>query len=262
MRLTLRARILLAAAILAAIGLPWSRASARDRALVVGVNSYPGITVGGLAGQKDLGGAVFDAKTFADLLKTQFGVDAADIHTLFDAEASRARILDEFQTWLIAGTGPGDRVFFYFAGHGAAVRVQDEATGVSRMTSAIVPGDAHGDLAKQPLAIDGMILGVEMRGLLDQLSGRKVTVVADSCQSGSVSRDALHPFILPPSVRVRTLTPAGAVGMTRAAFDADPALRRDVKLNSRLLDIEPAPVAWPTPVPGRWSSGLLPPRTR
>lgn len=215
-------------------------AQARDRALVVGVNRYPGITVGGLAGQKDLGGAVFDAKTFQTLLTTRFGVADDDIHTLFEADASRDHILGEIRGWLIGGTAPGDRVFFYFAGHGAAVRVQDDATGASRMTSAIVPADAHGDLTQQPLAIEGMILGVEMRGLLDQLTGRRVTVVADSCQSGSVSRDASHPFVVPPSVRVRTLTPSGAVGMTEAAFSQNTEMRLDAKRNSRLLAIEPA----------------------
>lgn len=238
-------RTFVASAVAAALLAAWApgAALALDRALVIGVNAYPGITVGGLVGQKDLGGAVFDAKTFQGLLTSQFGVAPADIHVLLDAEATRERILGEFRTWLVEGTGAGDRVFFYFAGHGAAVRVQDPDTGTSRMTSAIVPADAHGDLAQQPLGIQGMILGVEMRGLLDQLAGRNVTVVADSCQSGSVSRDALHPFILPPTVRVRTLTPTGAVGMTAAAFAADTTLRRNAKLNSRILEIEPAPAA-------------------
>lgn len=229
-------------------------AAAEDRALVIGVDHYPAITVAGRTGERDLGGAVFDARTFATLLQSQFGIAPAATHVLLDRDATRARILDEIETWLIAGTGPGDRVFLYFAGHGAAVKVEDEAAGTSRMTSAIVPADAQGDLTESPLAIHGMILGVEMHRLLDRLAGRQVTMIADSCQSGSVSRDAGHPLAIPPGVRVRTLTPAGAVGMTEASFAADVPMRHAAKLNGRLLDIEPAAiVASPedaAPVPG------------
>ncbi len=214
-------------------------AAAKDRALVVGINKYPGITLNGVPGARDLGGAVFDAHTFEGLLKDQLGVTAGDIHVLTDAEATRERILGEFHDWLIADTGPGDRVFFYYAGHGAAIRVEDPATGASRMTSAIVPSDAHGELAAEPVDIKGMILGTDMHQLLDQLPGRDVTVIADSCASGSVSRDALHPLIIPPNIKVRTLTPAGAVGMTQRALAADAPLRLKTKLNGRLLEIEP-----------------------
>ncbi|MBE7197910.1 MAG: caspase family protein [Parafilimonas terrae] len=220
----------------------WVGAAAKDRALVVGVNHYPGIKVNGVAGVKDLGGAVFDGHTFRDLLVQQFHVDSGDIHTLFDADASRDRILGEFKTWLIDGTGPGDRVFFYYAGHGVAVKVEDPATGGSRMTSAIVPADASGELAASPFDIQGIIRGTEMRELLNQLPGRTVTVLADSCMSGSISRGIGNPLVVPPGVKVRTLTPAGAIGMTEEALAKDTGLRVRSKLNGRLLEIEPAAV--------------------
>ncbi len=230
-------RVALALTLAVLAGLPG--AAAKDRALVVGINKYPGITLNGVPGARDLGGAVFDAHTFEGLLKDQLGVAAGDIHVLTDAEATRERILGEFHDWLIADTGAGDRVFFYYAGHGAAIRVDDPATGASRMTSAIVPSDAHGELAAEPVEIKGMILGTDMHQLLDQLAGRDVTVIADSCASGSVSRDALHPLVIPPNIKVRTLTPAGAVGMTQRALAADAPLRLKTKLNGRLLEIEP-----------------------
>lgn len=209
--------------------------SARDRALVVGVNSYPGILEGGRAHLHDLSGAVFDAKTFESLLKEQFNVAAADIRVLTDSAATREAILRDFQSWLIDGTRSGDRVFFYFAGHGVSLSVKDEETGGTRLTSAIAPADARGELVTGP--IDGLIPGTEIRALLEQLGGRRVTVVADSCHSGSVSR-GVQPA-LSATFRARTLTPGPPLGMTEQQFEADRPMRLRAKLNGRLLEIEP-----------------------
>ena len=206
-----------------------------------GVNEYPGITVGGVGGQKNLTGAVFDAQTFVTLLKTQFHVAGDDIHLLLDTQASHDAILREFETFLIDGSAPGDRVFFYFAGHGSAIRIIDPDTGVSRLTSSIVPADASGELTRQPPDVKGLILGIQIRRLLDRIRDRTVMVVSDSCQSGSISRGIGQGLVVPPNLRVRTLTPAGAIGMTRQAFEADTTMRREAKANGRILSIEPAP---------------------
>lgn len=228
----------LALILLLSCGLPLA-GNARDRALVVGVNTYPAILEGGRANLHDLGGAVFDARTFETLLKDQFAVAASDIRVLTDAAATRDAILREFQTWLIDNTQAGDRVFFYFAGHGVSLSVKDDEHGGTRMTSAIAPADAKGELVTGP--IEGLIAGTEIRALLDQLTGRHVTVVADSCHSGSVSR-GISPSI-PSTYKARTLTPGPPLGMTAQQFEADRPMRLRTKLNGRLLEIEPtAPI--------------------
>ncbi len=211
--------------------------AAKDRALVIGINSYPGITERGIPSTRDLTGAVFDAKTFETLLKEQFSVSSSDIHVLTETAATRDAILSEFQDWLIDGTAAGDRVFFYFAGHGVALSVRDEDNGGSRMTSAIVPADAKGELVLGK--IENLIPGTEIRTLLDKLAGRRVTVIADSCQSGSVSR-GITASVAPSRVRARTLTPGAPLGMTVEQFNADRPMRLRTKLNGRLLEIEPS----------------------
>jgi hypothetical protein len=182
--------------------------AAADRALIVGVDRYPAIVRDDVAGGANLSGAVVDARTFAELLVSVFRVPPSSIAMLTDGTATRERILQEFQSWLIDGSRPGDRVFFYFAGHGARILVAGPG-GTRRLTSTIVPSDARGDLAVSGATVSGMIQGTEIRELLQRLGDRDVTVVVDACFSGSISRGRKRLDWVPG---MRTLTPAPPPG--------------------------------------------------
>jgi hypothetical protein len=210
-------------------------AHCRDRALVVGVNSYPALLKDGRRGQWDLGGAVFDARTFVDLLTDVFKFDPADIKQLTDHEATRAAILAGIEQWLIGGSAPGDRVVFYFAGHGATAYV-DEGNGRRRLTSTLVPVDAAGDTDGGD-NIRNLIDGPTIGSYLQRLKDRRVMVVADSCYSGSVTRDLDH-RANGSGPRSRTITPRMPVGLDEATYTS--ALRSEVKAVTRLIDTVPA----------------------
>ena len=98
-----------------------STVTAKTRALVIGINAYPEIRVNGVGGARNLRGAANDAKNVKEALTAHFDVKSDEIKLLVDAEASRDAILAGFRDWLIAGTEKGDRVVFYYAGHGAQV---------------------------------------------------------------------------------------------------------------------------------------------
>jgi hypothetical protein len=205
-------------------------AQARDRALVIGVNQYPGLIFGGKTGGKDLSGAVPDAKTFAALLVDVFRFEPGDIRMLVDAQATKENILSGIADWLTAGSGPGDRVVLYFSGHGATAVVEE--AGKMRLTSTIVPADASGDLDARVAKVDGMIEGRTLGQLLARLEGRHVTVVADSCNSGSVTRGLLEgPDRTGP--RARTITEHVPVNMTREAIQ--PEMEIEAKTANRFL---------------------------
>ncbi|HEY6257109.1 MAG TPA: caspase family protein [Xanthobacteraceae bacterium] len=221
------------ALILASCILSAGPSQARDRALVVGVNKYPNLIFEHAHGGKDLRGAVADAETFVDLLVNIFHFDRSDIKLLTDAQATNRNILDGLQTWLIDGSQPGDRVVLYFSGHGATAAVRD-ADGKTRLTSTIVPGDAAGDLDQDNPVITGMIQGKTIGEYLARMPGRRIMVMADSCHSGSVTRDIGRAA---DDRLVRTITPRRPVGMTEAEFT--PAVQTSLKTSNRLIEIPP-----------------------
>jgi metacaspase-1 len=213
-----------------------SAAKAGDRALVVGVNEYPGIVSGGRPGGANLSGAVPDAETFAKLLIDVFKFEPGDIKLLTNKQATKSNILDGFQDWLTAGSQRNDRVVFYFAGHGATAAVED-APAKKRLTSTIVPSDAQGNLDKPGAKIVGMIEGKTIGALLAKLDGRHVMVVADSCQSGSVTRG----FTAAPTAgaRARTISEHVPVGMDPG--DVTRGIQIEAKTDNRLVDLGALP---------------------
>jgi hypothetical protein len=205
---------------LTAVALSWAaKAEASDRALVIGVNQYQNVT-------PQLHGSVPDAMHFADLLKDEFGFEPQNIKVLTDSDATRSNILSQFRHWIIEGTKPGDRAVFYFSGHGAQVMVPDGAGG-KRITSAIVPVDTD----RQG---NGFILGPEIGSLIKKLHGRKLTVIADSCFSGSITRD--------PDARanyenapIKTITPVLPIDL--APSEITDEIIAENKTETRFLDL-------------------------
>ena len=103
---------------------------------------------------------------------------------LKDAGATKAAIINAFRNDLTAKAGPGDIVVFHYSGHGSRM---PDANGdeVDRYDETIVPQDS-----RQGGVFD--ISDDELNGLLRELSQktRNVTVILDSCHSGTALRAA------------------------------------------------------------------------
>jgi len=154
-------------------------ALAAKHALIVSINEYA----------KDawkLRGAVNDGRNIERLLRGPLGYRPDEIKELFDRAATRDAILSNFRSWLIDSTKPGDEVFFYFSGHGYQ---QPDTNGDEEdgLDETLVAADAEPDGKG---GVRNMIIDDEMELLLDALKDRKVTVVIDSCHSGTISRGA------------------------------------------------------------------------
>ena len=155
-----------------------SAARAADRALLIGIGAYAS-----LPEKMFLEGPKNDVPLIETLLKEKHGYPADAIRVLRDEDATRAAILASIDTWLIAGTQPGDRVYLYFSGHGLQVKDQsgDEEDGLDEALSTfdIVAGD--GDWSN-------VILDDEIDAMLAKLKDRAVSIVVDACHSGTISR--------------------------------------------------------------------------
>ena len=195
----------LAAAILTGDG--YAHAETR-RALLIGIDRYvppkppsgqTGSTImtfaaGGRGDWSDLDGAVNDVDALQQILTARYGFKREDIRVLRNFEATRDRILSETKKWLIDAAAPGDVSFFFYAGHGSQVKNSrtEEADGLDE---SIVPSDANKGV---PDIRDKELAGV-FGGAVDKKL--RLTVIFDSCHSGSIGRGA------PKPIRFRFLQP-------------------------------------------------------
>lgn len=163
----------------AAVLLATPALAADKHALVVSINEYG-------RPQWKLRGAVNDGRNIRRLLTSAFGYRDDQIKDVFDRAATREGILGAIRSWLIDGTKPGDEVFFYFSGHGYQTKDLngDEEDGLDET---LVAADA--DVDGQG-GVRNLILDDEMEALFDGLKDRKVTMVIDSCHSGTITRGA------------------------------------------------------------------------
>lgn len=166
-----------AAALLLSLSL-FSGAQAADRALLIGIGTYAT-----LPEKMFLEGPKNDVPLIEKLLKEKQGFAPDAIRVLKDKDATKTAILASIDEWLIAGTQPGDRVYFYFSGHGLQVKDAsgDEEDGLDEALSTFDIAAGDGDWTN-------VILDDEIDAMLAKLKDRAVSIVIDACHSGTISR--------------------------------------------------------------------------
>jgi metacaspase-1 len=163
------------------------------KALCVGINDYP---IDGA----DLKGCVNDAYDWASLLTDHFDVATGDVRVLLDADATKANILTGLKG-LLAGAGRGDVLVFTNSSHGS--QIPDVSGDEPTYDEVLCPYDVR----------DTTIADDELRELFTDLpDGVHLTVISDSCHSGTVTRaavgDSIPGLSSPDDRRVRFLHPA------------------------------------------------------
>lgn len=163
------------------------------KALCVGVNDYPGEG-------SDLNGCVNDAKAWADLLIQHYAFPSGSVNVLLDAQAKKAHIIDGLKS-LLAGAGSGDELVFTNSSHGTYLA--DTSGDEPMYDEALCPYDSD-----QHLITDD-----ELREIFSGLpEGVALTIISDSCHSGTVTRAALNENLpglkTPDDRRVRFLHPS------------------------------------------------------
>ena len=173
--------------------LPQNSAATKPQghALLVGVDSY------GNANIQPTPGSVADAESLARLLVEKFNFPPAGIKCLLNEQATAQKIADAFQSWLIQDTGPGERVFFHYSGHGAQIPDQngDEA---DKLDEIFTPYDVKVIVKNNKLTVPdedpnapykfGYITDDRFNDFIAQLANRRAVLIFDSCHSGTISR--------------------------------------------------------------------------
>jgi len=110
------------------------------------------------------------------------------------AETTHKAIVETFRSWLIAGTSPGDTVFFHYSGHGSQAPDTDTRDNpivgdeISGLDQTLVPSDY---VSMEDPSRD--IRDDEVGILLEELHAKRpgqVFLSFDTCHSGSITRGA------------------------------------------------------------------------
>jgi hypothetical protein len=143
--------------------------------LLIGIDKYTGVP--------SLVGSVHDVQKIRRFAQTYWGYRDDQIKVLLDEQATRNGMLAAIDTWLIRGSQPRDRVLFYYSGHGSQIQDTngDEEDGYDET---LVSVDTR---VEQGMYRD-MVLDDELQMRFNQLHDRQVTIIIDSCHSGTATR--------------------------------------------------------------------------
>ena len=157
----------------------------RRLALVVGVGQYKAKKI------PDLQGPPNDARRFYDLLTgpNGYGFPKENVCLLLDEQASTARFKEVFEKALVARAKEEDVAVFFYAGHGSRTRDKN--------------GDEPDEWDETFMLHDARTGNVrdlvddEFNEMLAQLYSKtkNVTVILDSCNSGTATRGAAGTFV-------------------------------------------------------------------
>jgi uncharacterized caspase-like protein len=140
---------------------------ANSYAVVIGINDY----------QKwpKLQYAVQDARAIRDTLVNRFGFAGERVFTLTNGEATRNNILALFHDKLAeAKLKKDDRIFVFFAGHGATRQLSS-----GRNLGYIIPADSD----PQQVSVDAIPM-TDLQNIAESLNAKHVFFVMDACYSG------------------------------------------------------------------------------
>jgi hypothetical protein len=179
------------------------------RALCVGINKYPRADL-------ELRGCVNDATAWADLLVDHYDFARSDVTLITNAKATKRAVLAALMD-LLTRASKGDVLVFTNSSHGTYVA--DTNGDESLYDEAICPYDCETDL----------IVDDELRALFSEIPrGVRVTVISDSCHSGSVTREP--PLLTPDQRRKRYVDPValGRRGLSDVRRQARPRRESEV----------------------------------
>lgn len=153
---------------------------AKRKALMVGINAY--------GGGNDLNGCINDVMLVNDIITNKYGfTDSTNKRMLTDASATTANIVDRLH-WLVDDAQPGDVLLFHYSGHGTQVVDVDYNVPGSQpeLMEAICPVDLDWRTK--------IIKDKDFKAIFSKVPfGVNLTVILDSCHSGSGLRELINP---------------------------------------------------------------------
>lgn len=187
-----------------------------NKALLVGINTYPGAP---------LRGCVNDVVDMSKFIVKYCGFEDDTVRLLTDVRATKDAIVERLG-WLLTGVRPGDRIFFHYSGHGAQMGGRNPQGEVDRIHDVICPVDFD-------WSDEHAIKDTDFQALFDSVPpGVIFNWVSDSCHSGHLIRGLIKGMerstpkaLVPPAdiawqiqiAKKKLLTPLTMKGATKGA---------------------------------------------
>lgn len=149
---------------------------AEDQVLIVGIDDYESVT-------PKLVGSVNDANNMKEFVIKHLNFKESQITLLLDKEATKNTIINTIKLKLIKNTEAGNRVLFYYSGHGDQIK---DISGDEKdhYDETLVAVDAQNNEDK----VVNMITDDVIKELFDQITDRQVMIIVDSCHSGTITK--------------------------------------------------------------------------
>jgi uncharacterized caspase-like protein len=178
----------------------------RVLAVVVGVNQYRSKP------SSNLNQCVNDARAVRELLLREYGATPRNVKLLCDLNATTRNIKTAL-TNAVRAARTGDRIFFWFSGHGSQLPCTVEADGQMEI---LCPTDLHDDWDNNNVSDDF----IAERAAEAARKGVAFYMGADACHSGDITKTlaagAAKYLPPPPSVRFNRSTPTRAAKAAQA----------------------------------------------
>ena len=194
------------------------------KAICVGINNYPGTA-------NDLKGCINDATDWDNLLKS-FGFET---ELILDNQATKHTIVNKFDN-LVTQADAGDVIVFTYSGHGTSVNDTS--------------GDETDGYDEALYVYDGVLLDDSLRTTINKVKpGVQITVISDSCFSGTVTRalDADTPG--QPRFFPTDVIPPGAIRVKSFLSDEDMA-------EVLVTGCDDSEYSYDAYINGRWSGAM------
>jgi len=148
------------------------------RALLVGIDHYKNH-------KYNLKGCVNDVHAMHDFLLQKAGFEEKEIKCVVNQQATRDELLKQL-TWLVYDTRPGDKILFYYSGHGYRLPEIESGNEPDGFDEAICPHDF--DWLRETHAI----IDNEFSDIFSVVpKGVSFVWISDSCHSGDLSETGL-----------------------------------------------------------------------
>jgi hypothetical protein len=168
-----------------------STARGEDRALLIGVGRYAHL-------EEKLNGVSLDLGMMNELCQLM-GFKQHAIKVLENEQASTAGVYEAIENWLIRGTGPQDRVLFYFSGHGSQVPDENNDE-TDHFDEVLLLYDVTLTEKQGRQTLNGVLHDDHFGGMLAKIKSRNILVILDACHSGSATRSIR---LAPRSIPIR-----------------------------------------------------------
>ena len=154
-------------------------ARGEDRALLVGVGRYAHF-------DDKLKGVSLDIQMMTEFARI-LGFQPHAIKVLEHEAASTESVYSAVENWLINGVGPGDRVLFYFSGHGSQIPdvSRDEK---DQFDEVLLLYDVALREKGRRQTLTGVLPDDDFNAMLARMQSRNILVILDACHSGSATR--------------------------------------------------------------------------